>query len=99
MLWNTYAGNAVRLWAAPVAIATLIASGGAFAQSEQQELVNASETTFANFMRDPDMTWLQRNIVRAKGVLIAPTVVKAGFILGGSGGRAVLYSRNEQTGR
>ena len=99
MLWNTHAGNTVRRWVAPVAIATLIASGSAFAQSEQQELVNGSETTFANFMRDPDMTWLQRNIVRAKGVLIAPTVVKAGFILGGSGGRAVLYSRNEQTGR
>jgi lipid-binding SYLF domain-containing protein len=84
----------------PLAVASLVAAGGqAFAQSEQQELVNASETTFANFMRDPDMTWLQRNMVRAKGVLIAPTVVKAGWILGGSGGRAVLFARSEETGR
>jgi lipid-binding SYLF domain-containing protein len=84
----------------PLAVASLIAaSGQAFAQSEQQELVNASETTFSNFMRDPDMTWLQRNIVRAKGVLIAPTVVKAGWVLGGSGGRAVLFARNDQMGR
>jgi len=36
------------------------------------------------------MTWLQQNIGRAKGVLIAPEVAKAGFIFGGSGGRAVL---------
>jgi lipid-binding SYLF domain-containing protein len=61
--------------------------------------VNAAETTFSNFMRDPDMTWLQHHISTAKGVLIAPQVVKAGWILGGSGGRAVLFARNEQTGR
>ncbi len=39
------------------------------------------------------MTWLQRNIGKAKGVLIAPEVVKAGFIFGGSGGRGVLLGR------
>ncbi len=60
--------------------------------------MNASETTFANFMRDPDMTWMQRHIGRAKGVLIAPQVVKAGWIFGGAGGRAVLFGRNAQTG-
>ena len=75
------------------------ASGHAFAQTEQEALVNASETTFSNFIRDPDMTWLQRHIGRAKGVLIAPKVVKAGWIFGGSGGRAVLFARNDRTGR
>jgi lipid-binding SYLF domain-containing protein len=60
--------------------------------------VNASESTFTNFMRDPDMSWLHRNVGRAKAVLIAPQVVKAGWILGGSGGRAVLFARNDQTG-
>ena len=29
------------------------------------------------------MTWLQQNIGRAKGVLIAPEVAKASFIFGG----------------
>jgi lipid-binding SYLF domain-containing protein len=43
-------------------------------------------------MRDPQMTWLQENIGRAKGVLIAPEIVRAGFIFGGSGGRAVLLA-------
>ena len=28
--------------------------------------------TLSNFLRDPDMTWLQNNIGRAKAVLIAP---------------------------
>ena len=100
MLSHPQARNTARQWAGLVAVASIvIASGHAYAQSEQQELVNASETTFSNFMRDPDMKWLQRHIGRAKGVLIAPQIVKAGWIFGGSGGRAVLLARNEQTGR
>ena len=92
--------RAARRWAALVGLASLLAVGGqASAQTEQQDVVNAAETTFSNFMRDPDMAWLQRHISSAKAVLIAPQVVKAGWILGGSGGRAVLFARNEQTGR
>jgi SH3 domain-containing YSC84-like protein 1 len=74
-------------------------SSVASAQSEQQDIVRSAETTFSNFMRDPDMTWLQQNIGRAKAVLIAPSVAKAGFIFGGSGGRAVLVARDPQTGQ
>jgi SH3 domain-containing YSC84-like protein 1 len=69
------------------------------AQSDQQKLVNASSTTLANFLRDPDMTWLQNNIGRAKAVLIAPQIAKAGFIFGGSGGRAVLVARDGTSGK
>jgi lipid-binding SYLF domain-containing protein len=67
----------------------------AAAQSEQQKLVDAADTTLNNFLRDPEMTWLQQNIGRARAVLIAPEIVKAGFIFGGSGGRAVLVSKQE----
>ena len=70
----------------------------AAAQSEQQRLVSASTTALDNFLRDPQMTWLQQNIGRAKGLLIAPELVKAGFIFGGSGGRAVLVARDDRTG-
>ena len=74
-------------------------SSAALAQSEQQKLVDAADKTLATFMRDPDMTWLQQNIGRAKAVMIAPEVVKAGFIFGGSGGRAVTVARDEKTGK
>jgi lipid-binding SYLF domain-containing protein len=84
-------------WLLAMLLATSAAA--AFAQSEQQKLVNAADTTFQNFMRDPDMTWLQQNIGRAKGVLIAPEVAKAGFIFGGSGGRAVLIARDSKSGK
>jgi lipid-binding SYLF domain-containing protein len=65
----------------------------ASAQSEQQKLVDAADATLSNFLRDPEMTWLQQNLHRARGVLIAPEIVKAGFIFGGSGGRAVLLAK------
>jgi len=49
--------------------------------------------SLSNFMRDPDMSWLQTHIQGARAVIIAPTIAKAGFIFGGSGGRAVVYAR------
>lgn len=73
--------------------------GGALAQTDQQDLVDAADRTLSNLLRDPDMTWLQQNISRARAVMIAPEVVKAGFIFGGSGGRAVTLAHDAQTGR
>src|SRR5271169_4168264 len=75
------------------------AQGVALAQSEQQALVNKADKTLSNFLRDPDMTWLQQHLKEAKGVIIAPEVLKAGFIFGGSGGRAVTLARDPKTGR
>jgi lipid-binding SYLF domain-containing protein len=71
----------------------------AMAQSEQQKLVDEATTALSNFLRDPEMSWLQNNIGRAKAVLIAPEVVKAGFIFGGSGGRAVLVAHDAKSGK
>jgi lipid-binding SYLF domain-containing protein len=71
----------------------------AIAQTDQDKLVAAAEKTFDNFVRSPDMTWIQQNIGRAKGVLIAPEILKLGFILGGSGGRAVLLAPDPKTGK
>jgi len=74
-------------------------SGTVLAQAEQQKLVDDAAASFTNFMRDPDMTWLQQNIGRAKGVMIAPALLKAGFIFGGSGGRAVVLARDAKSGK
>jgi SH3 domain-containing YSC84-like protein 1 len=61
---------------------------------EQDKLVSDARVTLSNFLRDPDQTWIQENLNRAWAILIAPQVVKAGFIFGGSGGRAVLVARD-----
>jgi lipid-binding SYLF domain-containing protein len=92
--------NASRRWlGAGVLTSLAVVTVPAFGQSEQDQLVRDAQTTFSNFVRDPDMTWFQRHLGQAKAVLIAPKVVRAGWIFGGSGGRAVLFSRNSQSGR
>jgi len=65
--------------------------------NEPQKLVADARTTLSNFLRDPDQTWIQQNLSRARGVLIAPQIVRAGFIFGGSGGRGVLVARDGRT--
>jgi lipid-binding SYLF domain-containing protein len=74
-------------------------SGNALAQAEQQKLVDDAAASFSNFMRDPDMSWLQQNIGRAKAVMISPALLKAGFIFGGSGGRAIVLARDAKSGK
>ena len=44
------------------------------------------------------MTWLRDNLARAKAVMIAPEITKAGVVVGGSGGRAVVVARDPKTG-
>ena len=65
--------------------------------AEPDKLVADAQKTFDNFIRDPDQTWVQQNLDRARAVLIAPQIVKAGFIFGGSGGRAVLVAKDGRT--
>ena len=81
------------------AVAASTFAPAAQAQSEQQKLVGQAQTTFSDFLRDPDMTWFNQNVGRAKGILISPEVLKAGFIFGGSGGRAVLIAKDKTTGK
>lgn len=78
---------------------SLLLAAPAFAQAPQRNLVTESTITLANFLSDPDMTWLMENFKRAKAVLIAPQVAKAGLILGGSGGRGVVVARDARTGK
>jgi lipid-binding SYLF domain-containing protein len=85
--------------AAVAAVALTAFAPAAYAQADQQKLIDQSAETFSNFLRDPDMKWFQQNLGRAKGVLIAPEVLKAGFIFGGSGGRAVLVAKDAKSGK
>ncbi len=64
---------------------------------EAERLVSLARIVLLDFSRDPNQTWIQQNLNRARGVLIAPQIVRAGFIVGGSGGRAVLVARDGRT--
>jgi lipid-binding SYLF domain-containing protein len=69
------------------------------AQTEQQKLIADAEKVLSNFLRDPDMGWLQQNIGRSKALMISPEILKAGFIFGGSGGRALVVARDQASGK
>lgn len=82
-----------------VLLLCIAGSAPVMAQAQQQKLVDAADLTLSNFIRDPEMTWLHDNIGHAKGLLIAPEIAKAGFIIGGSGGRGLLVARDPKTGK
>jgi SH3 domain-containing YSC84-like protein 1 len=63
--------------------------------SDQQKLVNDSTITFQDMLNDKDMSWLRSNLSKAKAIIIAPSIVKAGFIFGGSGGQGVVVVRGK----
>ena len=83
----------IVLVAATVAACATTDSGKSMSSAEPDKLVSDAQVTLSNFVRDPDQTWIQDNLNQAKAILIAPQIVKAGFIFGGSGGRAVLLVR------
>jgi lipid-binding SYLF domain-containing protein len=66
---------------------------------EQQGLVDKARVTFETFMKDKDHSWLKENLNQAKGLIIIPSLLKAGFVIGGSGGSGVLIVKNHKTGQ
>ena len=66
--------------------------------ADEQGTVDKSLVTFRNFMADQEMEWFQKNLKDAKALLIVPNLLKAGFVLGGSGGSGVLVARDANTG-
>ncbi len=61
-------------------------------------LVVSAQKTFQDFVSDPDMTWFRNNLKKAKAILIIPQLVKAGFIIGGSGGSGTLLGNDPKKG-
>jgi lipid-binding SYLF domain-containing protein len=67
-------------------------------REDAQAIVDKAKVTFGTFTRDANYEYLNKNLKNVKGLIIFPQVLKAGFILGGSGGTGVLVARDEKTG-
>ena len=67
--------------------------------NEQQGLVDKARVTFESFMADKNQSWLQENLNQAKGLIIIPSLLKAGFVVGGSGGSGLLIVKDDKTGQ
>jgi lipid-binding SYLF domain-containing protein len=66
---------------------------------QQQGLVDQARITFQSFMFDPNMAYLKDHLRDARGLLIVPSMLKAGFFVGGSGGSGALIVKNTKTGQ
>ena len=62
--------------------------------ADSRQLVMKARLTFENFVSDPDMSSFRDLVKKAKGIFIAPQVLKGAFILGASGGSGVLLARS-----
>ncbi len=82
------------LFALVTALALVLHAPGARAASEAQALVDKARLTVQKMFKHPDTRAMRDWVDKARGVLIIPSLLKAGFVIGGAGGRGVLLSRN-----
>jgi lipid-binding SYLF domain-containing protein len=75
-----------------------IATAYADDKTEAQSIIDKSKGAITNMMGEEAYGWLHGYLKTAKGVIIFPQVLKAGFFLGGSGGTGVLLVHDVATG-
>jgi SH3 domain-containing YSC84-like protein 1 len=83
---------------AGLAVAATFGSVAPARTGEPQVLVDEARATVEQLIADPDFENLKSLLQRAHGVVIVPELYKAGFILGGEGGSALLLARDPNTG-
>ena len=66
---------------------------------DARQLVERAKLSFEGMIVAPEMDGLRDLIRRAKGVFIAPQVLRGAFIFGVSGGSGVFFARGEQPGQ
>jgi lipid-binding SYLF domain-containing protein len=102
MVRSTRGSAWIRLFAATAVIAAMFLAAAPRAMAadaeDAQATVDKARVTLGEFLRDNNYSWLRDHLKEAKGVLIYPQVLKAGFIFGGSGGTGVLLSRDGKSG-
>ena len=90
-----------RVVAATAVVALVAGAGPAWSDDAQdaRQLVEKAKLTVEQFQTDSNMGSLRDLAKKAKGMLILPQMVRAAFIVGGSGGSGVLVARDEKAGK
>ena len=77
------------------ATAALAIGFGAGPSAASEGIVLEANRVLENMKVDPDFETFRRIVPTAKGILVIPTLLKAGFFFGIEGGTGVLLARNE----
>jgi lipid-binding SYLF domain-containing protein len=67
--------------------------------TEAKQLVEKARMSFTSFQTAKEMEGFRDLVKKAKGVFIAPQVLKGAFIVGASGGSGVLLARDTKTNK
>lgn len=70
----------------------------AAALSDQQEIIDKARITFDKLITSPEFAELPGYVKKAKAVIIFPSLIKGGFIIGAEGGSGVLLVRDDKLG-
>ncbi|HET6514120.1 MAG TPA: lipid-binding SYLF domain-containing protein [Thermodesulfovibrionales bacterium] len=66
---------------------------------DSKHLVEKAKITFDKFVSKKDNQSFRDLLKKAKGIFIAPQILKGAFIVGASGGSGVLVARDEKSGK
>jgi lipid-binding SYLF domain-containing protein len=87
-------------FAALVSLAVLTASAApASAQSHEETRITDSAAVLETLVRAPDQGIPQHILERAEAIVVIPSLVKGGFIVGAQHGRGVMSVRDRTTGQ
>lgn len=78
------------------AVLLTVAAVPATASSTPQALVDNARYTVEKLLRHPETKAFAGLLRRARAVLVVPSLIKAGFMIGGEGGSGVLLARDGQ---
>ncbi len=67
-------------------------------KKDSEQLTDKARMTLENFVKAPEMEGFRTLIKDAKGVFIAPQILKGAFIVGASGGSGVFVVRDKEKG-
>lgn len=77
------------------AAASFLVPSLARAASEQQEIIEKARLTAESMLADPNHPTLRQYLPRARGVMVFPSLLKGGFVIGAEGGTGVLLARGK----
>ena len=86
----------LRATAAAIIAAAFVLGAGQATLAAPQDLVVKAQRVLEDLKTDPNFETFRQSVKTAKGILVIPTLLKAGFFFGVEGGSGVLLASDEK---